>query len=97
MKRLSQKPSDIGHTCRNHRPDILPLMKEVHAGDYEQLAKRCLELASECSVPTVAEALRGLAVDYLRRAAKQRRREPIDSRQGRHRIGRPNRLAVRGE
>jgi len=49
-------------------------MKEVHAGpgDYEQLAKRCLELASECSEPSVAEALTALALDYLRRAAKLR-------------------------
>src|SRR5262245_52589641 len=80
MKRLSQKTSDIDHTCRNHRPDILPLMKEVHAGagDYEQLAKRCLELASKSSAPTVAEALRALAIDYLMRAAKLRKREPIE-------------------
>jgi hypothetical protein len=41
-------------------------MKEVLAGpeDYKQLAKRCVELASECSAPTVAEALRALALDY---------------------------------
>src|SRR5262245_37705733 len=33
--------------------------------DYTQLAKRCVELASECSAPTVAEALRALALDYF--------------------------------
>jgi enoyl reductase-like protein len=43
--------------------------------DYKQLAERCVELASECSAPTVAEALRALAVDYLTRAARLRRRE----------------------
>ena len=71
-------------------------MEEVYVGpgDYEQLAKRCLELASECSEPTVASALTALALDYLRRAAKMRRREPIESRKGRHRTDRPNRLAV---
>jgi enoyl reductase-like protein len=65
------------------------LMKRAGPKNYEQLAKRCVELASESSAPTVAEALRALAVDYLRRAAKLRRREPINSRQGR-----PNRLVV---
>jgi len=49
--------------------------------DYEQLAKRCVELASECSEPTVAEALRALAVEYLRRAAKLRRRGSVQSLQ----------------
>ena len=55
---------------------------DLRAGpeDYKQLAERCAEIASECSAPTVAEALRALAVDYLRRAAKLRRREPIKSR-----------------
>ena len=43
--------------------------------DYKQLAERCVELASECSAPTAAEALRALAVDYLSRAARLRRRE----------------------
>jgi hypothetical protein len=70
-------------------------MKEEHAGpeDYKQLAERCFELANESSAPTVAEALRALAMDYLMRAAKLRRREPIKSRSGRRRTGRPNRLA----
>ena len=70
-------------------------MEDVPAGpeDYKQLAERCLELASESSAPTVAEALRALALDYLRRAAKLRRREPIESPLGRCRTGRPNRLA----
>ena len=56
---------------------------DLRAGpeDYEQLAKRCVELASECSEPTVAEALTALALDYLRRAAKLRRREPIEPSQ----------------
>jgi hypothetical protein len=69
-------------------------MKRAGLGDYKQLAERCAELASDCSEPTVAAALRALALDYSRRAAKLGRREPIESRQGRHRIGRPNRLAV---
>jgi hypothetical protein len=70
-------------------------MKDVPAGpkDYKQLAERCLELASESSAPTVAEALRALALDYLRRAAKLRTREPIESRPSRRRTGRTNRLA----
>jgi len=45
--------------------------------DYKQLAERCMELASECSAPAVAEALRALAVDYLTRAARLRRRETV--------------------
>ena len=47
-------------------------MKDARAGpeDYKQLAERCFELASESSAPTVAEALRALALDYLARAAK---------------------------
>ena len=61
--------------------------------DYKQLAQRCLELASEFSVPTVAEALRALALDYLKRAAMLRTRNPIMPRLGRRRTGRPNRLA----
>jgi hypothetical protein len=78
--------SQVGHTT---------LMKDVRAGpeDYKQLAERCMELASDSSAPTVAEALRALALDYLMRAAKLRRREPIESRPGRRRTGRPNRLA----
>ena len=36
--------------------------------DYRQLAERCLRLASECSEPLVADALRALATDYLARA-----------------------------
>src|SRR5262245_12604599 len=67
-------------------------MKRAGPEDYKQLAKRCAEIASECSEPTVAAALRALALDYTRRAAKLRRREPIEFRQGRHRIGRPNRF-----
>jgi len=56
-------------------------MRDVPAGpeDYKQLAKRCAELASECSAPTVAEALRALAVDYLTRAARLRGRGSIES------------------
>src|SRR5215510_12518949 len=40
------------------------------SNDYKELAARCTELASESSEPTVAEALRALASDYLARAAK---------------------------
>lgn len=36
--------------------------------DYKQLAERCMKLASECSEPNGAEALRALALDYLARA-----------------------------
>jgi hypothetical protein len=43
--------------------------------DYKQLAERCAELASECSAPAVAGALRALVVEYLTRAASLRRRE----------------------
>ena len=69
-------------------------MKQAGPEDYVQLAERCVEIASECSAPTVAEALRALALDYLERAAKLPRRELINSPQGRHRTGRPNRLVV---
>ena len=58
-----------------------------------QLAKRCAELANECSAPTVAEALRALALDYLTRAAMLRGANQ-SPRQGRHRTGRPKRLAT---
>jgi hypothetical protein len=40
------------------------------ADDYRQLAARCSELADESSEPSVAEALRALAADYLARAGK---------------------------
>jgi hypothetical protein len=36
--------------------------------DYGQLAERCMRLASECSEPLMADALRALAVDCLARA-----------------------------
>jgi hypothetical protein len=73
----------------------VPMKDDLRAApeDYTQLAKRCVELASECSEPTVAEALRALAVDYLARAARLRHANQ-SSRQGRHRTGRPKRLAV---
>ena len=38
------------------------------SNDYKELAARCAELASESSEPTVVEALRALASDYLARA-----------------------------
>ena len=47
-------------------------MKRAGPEDYRRLAERCAEIASECSEPTVAEALRALALDYLARAAKLR-------------------------
>ena len=59
-------------------------MKRAGPQDYEQLAERCVEIASECSAPTVAEALRALAVDYLARAARLRHAN-LSTRQGRHR------------
>jgi hypothetical protein len=70
-------------------------MRDLSGGpeDYKQLAERCLELASESSAPNVAEALRALALDYLRRAAKLRTRELIKSRPGRRRTGRPKRVS----
>src|SRR5262245_51313074 len=55
-------------------------MKRAGPADYEQLAERCVEIASECSSPTVAEAFRTLALDYLTRAARLRRRGSIASR-----------------
>jgi hypothetical protein len=69
-------------------------MKRAGPEDYKQLAKRCAEIASECSEPTVAEALRALAFDYLRRAAKLRKRELSNLRQRPRRTGRPKRLEV---
>ena len=60
-----------------------------------QLAKRYAELANECFAPTVAEALRALALDYLTRAAMLRGANQ-SPRQGRHRTGRPKRLATSG-
>ena len=42
------------------------------SNDYEELAARCTELATESSELTVAEALRALASDYLVRAAQLR-------------------------
>lgn len=33
--------------------------------DYRQLAERCVLLAGECAAPSVAAALRTLALDYL--------------------------------
>jgi hypothetical protein len=62
-------------------------MKRAGPEDYKQLAKRCAEIASECSAPTVAEALRALALDYLTRAARLRAANQL-SRQGRHQRGR---------
>ncbi len=40
------------------------------ADDYRELAARCIELAGESSEPSVAEALRALAADYLARGGK---------------------------
>ncbi len=36
--------------------------------DYRQLAERCMLLAFECATPGIAEELRTLALDYLKRA-----------------------------
>jgi len=54
---------------------------DLRAGpeDYRQLAARCAEIAGDCSEPAVAQALRALALDYLKRAAKLSRRGPIES------------------
>ena len=38
--------------------------------DYRELAERCALLASECAAPSVAEALRTLALHYLTQAAR---------------------------
>jgi hypothetical protein len=54
-------------------PSMLPPWSQravLTSNDYKELAARCVELASEFSEPTVAEALRALASDYLARAAK---------------------------
>jgi hypothetical protein len=60
-------------------------MKDILVGpeDYKQLAERCLELASECSEPSVAETLRAFAV---RAEAFQGLRACYD----RHTVGFPN-------
>jgi len=55
------------------------------SNDYKELAARCAELASESSEPTVAEALRALASDYLARAAKLR----FELLEPRHEAARP--------
>ena len=55
------------------------------SNDYKELAARCAELASESSEPTVAEALRALASDYLARAAKLR----FEFLEPRHEAARP--------
>jgi hypothetical protein len=47
------------------------------SNDYKELAARCTELASESSEPTVAEALRALASDYL---ARNRQAAPPNSK-----------------
>ena len=39
--------------------------------DYRQLAERCILLASECAVPSVADALKTLALDYLTQAVSR--------------------------
>ena len=67
-------------------------MKRAGSKDYEELAERCVEIASECSAPTVAEALRALAVDYLARAARLRGANQ-SFRQGRHQTRRLKRPA----
>ena len=46
--------------------------------DYKELAARCTELAAEFSEPTVAEALRTLASDYLARASKLHHHQTAD-------------------
>jgi hypothetical protein len=43
--------------------------------DYKELAARCIEIANASSEPTVAAALRALALDYLALAARLHRRE----------------------
>jgi hypothetical protein len=60
------------------------------SNDYKELAAKCTELASESSDPTVAEALRALASDYLARAAKLVA-PPVRTRWGR---GTPIYLAI---
>jgi hypothetical protein len=42
----------------------------LSAEGYRELSARCIELADESSEPSVAEALRALAADYLARAGK---------------------------
>jgi hypothetical protein len=50
------------------------------SNDYKELAARCSELASESSEPTVTEALRALASDYLVRAAQLRHQTTVKRR-----------------
>ena len=61
-----------------------------------QLAKRCAELANECSAPTVAEALRALALDYLRRAAMLRGRTNHLDKDAIEQFGPPRQPPYRG-
>jgi hypothetical protein len=48
--------------------------------DYRQLAERCAGLARECATPSVAEALRTLALDYLTRAVCPTRQLAVPER-----------------
>jgi len=59
--------------CEREWIDTMDPRATLICEDYEQLARRCVKLAEECSVPDVAHALRALASDYLSRAARLRR------------------------
>ena len=61
-----------------------------------QLAKRYAELANECFAPTVAEALRALALDYLRRAAMLRGRTNHLDKDAIEQFGPPRQPPYRG-
>src|SRR5262245_40889185 len=81
-KKASNPASRVDPMGADHR--VVPAIKQalsmlpqpwsqramLTSNDYKELAARCTELASESSEPTVAEALRALASDYLARAAK---------------------------
>jgi hypothetical protein len=63
-------PMDAEHRACDQEPWSRRAM--LTSNDFKELAARCAELANESSEPTVAEALRALASDYLARAAKLR-------------------------
>ena len=80
-KKARNPASRVGPMGADHR--VVPAIKQalsmlppwsqravLTSNDYKELAARCVELASESSEPTVAEALMALASDYLARVAK---------------------------
>src|SRR5262249_1644042 len=81
-KKARNPASRVGPMGADHR--VVPAVKQalsmlpqpwgqrarLTSNHYKELAARCTRLSSESSEPTVAEALRALASDYLARAAR---------------------------